>query len=158
MQRPWNIPNSAVYSLATIDADGKLNMNICTYVTAISMQPKMYAIAVYENTKTLENIQNGSSCVLQLLSSDQFGLVNYLGKKSGNIYDKESYLQKKDLLDEWFSFKILKNISAVVSLSKVQSTLHGDHHLMVFNADKYKSFSSNYLTTEILNQHKIIRI
>jgi flavin reductase (DIM6/NTAB) family NADH-FMN oxidoreductase RutF len=158
MQRPWNLPDAPIYSLATHDTAGRLNMNICTYVTAISMKPKMYAIAVFENTKTLENIKNGSSIVLQLLSPDQYNLVNYLGKKSGNNYDKELYLTKKDAIQEWYSYRILKNISAVVSLAWVQSTLHGDHHLMVFSVDKYKSFSPDYLTTDILNDHKIIRI
>jgi flavin reductase (DIM6/NTAB) family NADH-FMN oxidoreductase RutF len=158
MQRPWNIPEAPVYSLSTVDVEGKLNMNICTYVTAISMKPKMYAIAVYKNTKTLENILNGSSVALQLLSSHQYKLVNYLGKKSGINFDKESYLSNKKIIEMWDSHSILKNIAAVVSLSKIESTLHGDHHLMIFNTEKYKSFSADYLTTKILNDHKIIRI
>jgi len=29
MRRPWNIINLPIYSLHTVDKDGKLNMNIC---------------------------------------------------------------------------------------------------------------------------------
>ena len=80
MKRPWNIIDAAVYSLATYHND-ILNMNICTYVTAISMQPKLYAIAVYNHTKTLDNLLQPSSAVLQLLHKEQYKLVKMLGKK-----------------------------------------------------------------------------
>ncbi|MBK7440819.1 MAG: flavin reductase [Bacteroidetes bacterium] len=84
MRRPWNIVDQPVYSLATY-ADGHFNMNICTYVTAVSMSPKMYAVAVYHNTKTLFNLQNTDTAVLQLLSTEQIKLVNILGKNRGII-------------------------------------------------------------------------
>ena len=80
MKRPRNIIDAAVYSLATYHND-TVNMNICTYVTAISMQPKLYAIAVYNHTKTLDNLIQSSSAVLQLLHKDQYKLVKMLGKK-----------------------------------------------------------------------------
>ena len=70
MKRPWNIVSPPVYSLLTFDDDGKLNMNICTYVSAVSMQPKMYSIAIDYTSKTYKNLQKSSKVVLQLLSSD----------------------------------------------------------------------------------------
>ena len=53
MRRPWNIINLPIYSLQTVDKDGKLNMNICTYVSVVSMKPKIYSVAVYYGTKKL---------------------------------------------------------------------------------------------------------
>ena len=47
MRRPWNIINLPIYSLQTVDSNGKLNMNICTYVSVVSMKPKIYSIAIY---------------------------------------------------------------------------------------------------------------
>ena len=41
MKRPWNIIDSPIYSLQSVDEEGKINMNICTYVTAVSMKPKI---------------------------------------------------------------------------------------------------------------------
>lgn len=41
MKRPWNLANVPVYSLATY-AGQKVNMNICTYVSAVNMKPKRY--------------------------------------------------------------------------------------------------------------------
>ena len=46
MTRPWNLLNLPVYSLATYQGE-KVNMNICTYVSAVSMKPKQYMVAVY---------------------------------------------------------------------------------------------------------------
>ena len=57
MKRPWNIIDSPIYSLQTVDEKGKINMNICTYVTAVSMKPKIYAIAIDYNTLTYKNVK-----------------------------------------------------------------------------------------------------
>ena len=40
MKRPWNIIDLPVYSLLSNDVNGNINMNICTYVSAVSMKPK----------------------------------------------------------------------------------------------------------------------
>ncbi|HCN37941.1 MAG TPA: hypothetical protein DIS94_09550 [Bacteroidetes bacterium] len=99
-KKVWNIPDLPVYSLATYDRKSKVNMNICTYVTAISLKPKLYAVAVYEKTKTLKNIKNSDICVLQLLSKSQFNLIKKLGQTSGINFDKENYLNNKNFLEE----------------------------------------------------------
>jgi flavin reductase (DIM6/NTAB) family NADH-FMN oxidoreductase RutF len=156
MKRPWNIPDMPVYSLATYK--NMLNMNICTYVTAISMKPKLYGIAIYNNTKTLENVEQSDYAVLQLLHPSQYALVNFLGKKSGKNYDKQAYLSKKDLLQLWNDYEILKNISACLLLKKISFQQTGDHVLYVWEVEKYVSFHSEVLTRSILSEKKIIRI
>jgi flavin reductase (DIM6/NTAB) family NADH-FMN oxidoreductase RutF len=156
MKRPWNIPDMPVYSLATYN--NMLNMNICTYVTAISMKPKLYGIAIYNNTKTLENVEQSDYAVLQLLHPSQYSLVNFLGKKSGKNYNKQDYLLKKGLLWLWDGYEVLKNISACLLLKKVSFQQTGDHVLYVWEVEKYVSFHSEVLTTSILSEKKIIRI
>ena len=54
MKRPWNIINPAVYSLITYDEHDTLNMNICSYVSAVSLKPKLYLIAIDYSTKTIK--------------------------------------------------------------------------------------------------------
>jgi flavin reductase (DIM6/NTAB) family NADH-FMN oxidoreductase RutF len=156
MRKPWNIPNLPVYSLAT-HSNGLVNMNICTYVTAISMKPKWYAIAIYENTQTLINVENSDTVVLQLLSPNHYTLVKILGQKSGLNYNKNRYLLQKDLLTTWNGQTVLKDISAVVLLQKISSQQTGDHHLFIFNTLQYKSFNPEYLTVEKLRNERIIR-
>ncbi len=156
MQKPWNIPNIPVYSLATY-ADGRSNMNICTYVIPISMKPKLYAVAVYYNTKTFHNLLSSEFAVLQLLHSDHDKLVKKLGQNSGLQYDKEKYLSKKNLLTNWEGYTALQNTSACILLKKCWSKPSGDHELIVFEAIKHKSFHNDYLSIQQLRDKKIIR-
>ena len=92
MRRPWNIAESQVYSLATYIED-RLNMNICTYVSVISKNPRLYAIAIDYHSKTFSNLLDKGRAVLQVLSVLNINMVNYLGKKSGSAYDKQKYLE-----------------------------------------------------------------
>ena len=94
MKRPWNLANIPVYSLATYDGQ-KVNMNICTYVSAVSMKPKRYIVAVYHQTKSLENILKSKTAVLQVLSKEHISLVNVLGKKSGLQYENKPISKKR---------------------------------------------------------------
>ncbi len=155
MKRPWNIIDSPVYSLATYD-DTSVNMNICTYVTAVSMQPKLYAIAVYKGTKTLSNLKSASKAILQILHPKQISLVKLLGKKSGFKFHKEIYLEKKDLLQIWNNCKVLHGCSALMLLKKISSEVTGDHELFIFEAIRYKTYSENVLQFQQLVEQKII--
>ena len=157
MRRPWNIINQPVYSLLTKDDSGNINMNICTYVTAVSMNPKIYMIAIYYNTKTYENLINSDSAVLQLLSKENIRLVRGLGKKSGMKIDKDKYLRKKNLI-KWKNYDVLDNICGLVELKKNQlKKTHGDHAIVFFDVVSYKTISErNLLTTNDLILKKII--
>lgn len=158
MKRPWNLPDYPVYSLATYGKEG-VNMNICTYVTAISMQPKLYAIAVYDNTKTLDNLQHASQAVLQYLHIDQYTLVRHLGQKSGLKVNKDQWLRKRNLLNTWQGLEVLQGAAAYVYLQKIKViSTKGDHQLFLFEMKKYTAASAKLLTTQVLSDKKIIRI
>ena len=88
MKRPWNIVNPAIYSLVTYDEKDNLNMNICSYVSAVSLKPKIYSIAVDYSTKTYENLKLNSFVVLQLLSKSHLKIIRKLGKTSGYFLTK----------------------------------------------------------------------
>ncbi|MFZ9695137.1 MAG: flavin reductase [Chitinophagaceae bacterium] len=158
MKRPWNLPDYPVYSLATYGIEG-VNMNICTYVTAISMQPKLYAIAVYDNTKTLANLKCSSQVVLQYLHIEQYNLVRHLGQQSGLKVNKDQWLRKRKLLTTWQGMEVLQGAAAYVFLQKIKLvSTKGDHQLFLFEMKKYAASSSKLLTTKVLSDKKIIRI
>lgn len=158
MKRPWNMVDLPVYSLCTSDGD-RINMNICTYVSAVSMKPKRYAIAVYEGTRSLENISKSGHAVLQLLKADQYSLVRTLGQKSGMSYDKEAYLRKKNILETWESHTVLKGVAALLELKVIQKMDAGDHVLFLCDVMQYKaSATGKVLTVRELGKRKIIRI
>ncbi|MBK8622031.1 MAG: flavin reductase [Saprospiraceae bacterium] len=155
MRKPWNLPELPVYSLATSN-EGVVNMNICTYVTAVSMEPKIMMVAVYEQTKTLENILTADTAVLQILHKDQASLVRTLGKKSGITYNKYLYLKKKDMLSEWKNFTVLKDACAYMELEKISFLKTGDHTSYFFKVKNAVSRRQEVLTTQDLRNLAII--
>lgn len=158
MKKPWNLPDLPVYSLATEGENG-FNMNICTYVSAVSMQPKRFMVAVYNGTRSLENMYASEQAVLQLLTTSQVGLVRSLGKKSALQFDKQTWLRKKNVLSEWQSFTVLRDAAAWMLLQKRWHQDAGDHVLFLFDVVKYQTNNpDNIMTLHTLRQHKIISI
>jgi len=158
MKKPWNLPDLPVYSLAT-KGDAGFNMNICTYVSAVSMQPKRFMVAAYHGTRSLENMYASEQVVLQLLDASQTGLVRTLGKKSAMRYDKQAWLRKKEVLAEWHDFTVLRDAAAWMLLRKIWHQDAGDHVIFLFDVLKYKvNAADNIMTLNTLRQHKIISI
>jgi len=146
-------------------------MNICTYVSAMSMSPKRYAIGVYCQTKTLENIQKGGKIVLQLLSQNQWPLVRNFGQKSGISFDKHDFLSRKNKgntqhphkhpyeCTRWQDFIVLKNALAYLELQTVWHQSAGDHELYLFDVGKYKTLSDEApLRVSDLRENGLVRI
>lgn len=162
-KKPWNRVNLPVYSVSSTDGKGNHNMHIITYASAVSMQPKQFVCGIYNGTKTLAFVQKHQQFVLQLLSEQQYKLVNVLGKKSGNNYDKIAYLQKRNLIITWNGFFILKEALAVMQLSAhslaVSSTAQPDHQLFLCDLLAYKNLhEGNALTVDVLREHNIVRM
>ncbi len=55
MTMPWNIAESQVYSFATY-FDNRVNMITCTYVSLVSKNPRLYAIAIENQSRTFLNL------------------------------------------------------------------------------------------------------
>jgi flavin reductase (DIM6/NTAB) family NADH-FMN oxidoreductase RutF len=163
-KRPWNRVNLPVYSISSKDGMGNFNMHIITYASQISMQPKRFVCGIFEGTKTLELVLKQPTFVLQLLSDQQYRLVDLLGKKSGNNIDKIARLHKRQLLTDWNGFPILKDALAVMLLDASEMNANkflekGDHRIFLCNVIDYANLNDgNTLTLDVLRQHKLIRI
>ncbi len=167
MKKPWNIPDLPVYSIAT-QADGKVNMNICTYVSAVSMSPKRYAVAIYYDTQTLENVRQNQEFVLQLLSEKQAPVVRNFGQKSGRSFDKHGFIQRKNQkspvdsayqLTQWNGWPVLKESVALLHLKVIQHQNAGDHELFLCDVVSYKVQNNhNPLTINKLRELKLVRM
>lgn len=156
-KKPWNRVNLPVYSVSS--RGSRPNMHICTYVSAVSMQPKRMMVALYHGTQTLANVETDPHFVLQLLAQHQYRLVNQLGKQSGKTTDKIARLQKRQLLTEWNGFAILKEALAVMELRAIQQMEGGDHRMYLCDVLAYKNLHDGQpLTTQILHDEGIIRI
>ena len=75
MKRVWNIVNPSIYSLSSFNNEGEQNFNICSYVSVVSLKPKLYMIAIEKTSKTHSNLSKSSSCILQILSIDNINLI-----------------------------------------------------------------------------------
>lgn len=155
MRRPWNIVDSPVYSLAVSGPEG-FNMNICTYVTAVSMKPKIYAIAIDLKSKTQQLLKQTDMVVLQILGKQQSKLVRPLGQKSGRTFDKEAYLNKHDHLASWKNHSVLRDPAAYLLLRKAGSQVTGDHELYWFQTESFKTNHESVLMFQELIDQKII--
>jgi len=158
MKRPWNIINPEIYSLVTYDEHDQLNMNICSYVSAVSLKPKLYLVAIDYNSKTYQNLKENSVVVLQLLSRSHLNIVRKLGKSSGKSYDKEKYLKSKEMLCYWRKNLVLKNVCALIELNKMKEiNIGGDHAIFTFSVSKFTTISEDcILTFKDLIDNKII--
>jgi flavin reductase (DIM6/NTAB) family NADH-FMN oxidoreductase RutF len=157
MKRAWNLADLPIYSLATYDGQ-KVNMNICTYVSAVSMKPKRYMVAVYHNTQSLDNILKSKTAVLQLLGKEHISLVNVLGKKSGKQYDKENYLTRKKQLEIWNERKVLANCAGLMEVEKLWGKEAGDHTMFLFDVKRFQTNHENILMLDDLREKGLVRI
>lgn len=158
-KRPWNIIDAQVYSLATYDKE-KVNMNILTYASAVSIKPKRYAVAVYRDTKTLANLMKNDHAVLQILTTRHLDLVRSLGKRSGHHTDKDHFLKKKSRLTKWDGLDVLQACAGLIHLKVLSLQNAGDHELFLFDVFRSASFMTDaeLLMLRHLRNKKIISI
>ena len=158
MKRPWNRSNSNIYSLVTFNDFNDFNMNICTYVSVVNMNPRQYIISIDYNTLTYSYLsKNVSKIILQSLSIKNIGLVKNLGKKSGYNFDKQKYLKHNNLITGWKETSVLKNTSFLVELKDKKKIFEmNDHCLFLFSVKSFKNFTNEFLTFDHLINKKII--
>lgn len=161
MRKLWNVPDWPVWSVSTRDAAGRGNMNIATYLTPVSMEPKLITLGVYHGTKTRASLSLGATCVVQLLGEVQASLVPLLGKESGLKTDKIARLVRRGValaetkegfyyLPEALGYMVLE----ITSVLEVE----GDHTLMTGRVLRSKQGSTgSVLTTGYLRRGGYIR-
>lgn len=134
-------------------------MNICTYVQAVSRKPKMYSVALDYKGQSYQNLIKNGRAILQLLSHQNLDCIKMLGKKSGATYDKQEWLIKKNLLQDWKGNLILKELSAVMKLDlSGHKNIGGDHELFYFKLKYAKTFSEDrvLMFQDLINEGLIL--
>lgn len=159
MRKLWNRPELAVWSLATNSKAGVPNMNICTYVTAISLEPKLMLVAVYKDTQTLGNVRVGERVLLQLLTEALAPVVRVCGQQSGKTVDKIKRLAKRYPLKEregLYYFEKAAGYTELVVEQLIETS--GDHYLLVGSVLTSKNLlDEKILTTAYLREQGYIR-
>ena len=157
MKRPWNRVDLPVYSVSSQN-NLESNMHICTYVSAVSMQPKRMMVAIYHGTKTLELVTENPHFILQLLSTSQYGLVKLLGQTSGHKTNKISKLKKRDKISSWKGFDVLKEALAFLELKTINTIDGGDHIMHICDVISFcNNLPGEPLTLNLLREKRLIR-
>lgn len=155
--KPWNRVDAQVYTLATSDGS-KGNLNLCTYVTPVSMKPKRFIIGVYKGTKTLENLEKNPVGILQYMAADQWEHVKLLGKKTGFTVDKIAALGSEVEHVSGGLFR-LKGVLALLHLRFMERIDAGDHWAWLANVDAYENLrEAETLTFSQLKDRKLILV
>jgi len=159
MRKLWNRPSLPVWSLVTKGQNGVVNMNICTYVTSVSMEPKLMLVALYHGTKTLENARASKAGVLQLLCEDLAPVVRVCGQMSGQDIDKLARLRKRYKINDDALLPYFKEAVGYMELAFTSFTeTGGDHTLALASVVRAKNLSDEpILTTDYLKEHKFTR-
>ncbi|MBY0538209.1 flavin reductase family protein [Patescibacteria group bacterium] len=159
MRKIWNRPNQQVWSLSTIDADGVGNMNICTYVSAVSMEPKLLMVAVYHGTKTHSNLVVTKRAVLQLLSEELAPVTKVCGHLSGTKINKMNRLQKRYEVFTVHDIPVFARSAGYMELQLQKLiTVGGDHDLAVCTVTSSKNLHDiPLLTTDHLRANGLLR-
>lgn len=157
MRKPWNRIDIPVYSVCSKNGHEE-NMHICTYVSAVSMKPKRYMVALYDGTKTKALVEQNGHFLLQLLAQEQYKLVKHLGQQSGHKKDKLALLRKRDQVAEYQGFTYLKEALAIIECKVINTIDGGDHKLFICDVVSWKNLNEGHpLTTRYLQEKKIIR-
>ena len=157
MKKPWNRVDLPVYSVSSRHGSEE-NMHICTYVSAVSMDPKRYMVALYKGTKTIELAAAEKRFVLQLLAEGDHGLVAMLGRQSGHQIDKIARLRKRGMIDHWRGFPVLSNAAAWIELAIIGEMDAGDHVMMLCDVVSSKNVQEiGILTLDKLRVRGLIR-
>ena len=134
-------------------------MNICTYVSAVSLDPKLMMVAVYKDTQTLTNCEIGKTVLLQLLTEGLAPVVRVCGNLSGKDIDKITRLQKRYELaqqNDLYYFAAAAGFMELVIEQLIPTS--GDHVLLVGKVVHGKNLHDTpILTTTYLKEHKYIR-
>ena len=159
MRKIWNRPNQQVWSLATANASGQGNMNICTYVSAISMEPKIIMVAVYHNTQTLSNLTTSKRALLQLLSKELAPVVRVCGHLSGAKINKITRLEKRYQIKHLNSLPYFAAAAGYLELQVDRLiSFRGDHNLAICSVLSSMNISdSKLLTTDYLRAEGLLR-
>lgn len=159
MRKIWNRPDLPVWSLVTKDQTGQANFNICTYVTSVSMEPKLMMIALYKGTKTLATIKESRRGLLQLLTEDLAPAVRVCGQMSGHTIDKFARLKKRYSFGEWSGLPYFTNAAGYMELEFAELIENeGDHILGIARVVTAKNLHDKpILTTTYLRNNKFTR-
>ncbi|KAF6265514.1 hypothetical protein COO60DRAFT_1478956 [Scenedesmus sp. NREL 46B-D3] len=138
---PYALLSTPVYSLSSANAAGKTTLNMITYASPIALRPqRKYALGLYVQSMTYQNIKETGRAVLQVLQEPHAQLTQLLGKTSGRDIDKVAQLQQLGFsVGEEYGLPVLADAVGVMELKVVSDFIPaGDHEVVVCDVVSWK--------------------
>ncbi len=158
--------NYDVHSITTITTDGRRNANIATWVMQTAMGGKVLAVALYKVDYTIELVRESNILNVNLLATDQPGLIRKLGQQSGRPgpatpgsgRNKGKFSSLPHALDER-GCPYLTEAVGYVQCRVLHSTDAGDHELFICEVVKQVVLNPDkaVMTNNFLKEKKLVR-
>lgn len=137
------------YSLATIDSEGKTNMNIVTYTTPVSISPdRIWCVGLVKSSLSHQNFMNNDFGILQLLCPKHSSLVKLLGGSSGRDVDKQSECRERGFKWQYLAIDkdddeddikylplVLPDCTYYLLLNRIHVVDGGSHDVFICNVE-----------------------
>lgn len=148
--------NYDVHSITTATDDGRRNANIATWVMQTSMGGTHLVVALYQPDFTIELVRESGILNVNLLTTDQTGLIRKLGQQSGRSKDKFKNLPHA--LDER-GCPYLTEAIGYAQCRVVSQINAGDHDLFVCDVLKQVVLNPDktVMTNEFIKEKKLVR-
>jgi len=119
--------NYGVY-VVTSKSGEKTNGLTVAWVTQISMNPALVAVAVHKKWYSHELLINSDHFIVHVLAEDQVELGKHFGFVSGRNKDK---LEGVDWEPGFEAIPVIKGCKTVMGCKKVQEVSAGDHTIFI---------------------------
>lgn len=158
--------NYDVHCITTVTAgaperDGRRNANIATWVMQTAMDGKVLAVALYKVDYTIELVRESGILNVNLLATDQPGLIRKLGQQSGRPElgrHKDKFKNLPHALDER-GCPYLTEAIGYAQCRVLHSTDAGDHELFICEVVKQIVLNPDkaVMTNNFLKEKKLVR-
>ena len=153
--------NYDVQSITTTTPSGCRNANIATWVMQTAMGGTHLVVALYKSDYTIELVRESGILNVNLLSTEQTGLIRKLGRQSGKPAQdggKDKFKNLPYALDER-GCPYLTDAIGYAQCRVSHATDAGDHELFICEVLKQVVLNPQkvVLTNDYLKEKKIIR-
>ncbi|AQG82063.1 flavin reductase family protein [Spirosoma montaniterrae] len=148
--------NYDVQSITTATPDGRRNANIATWVMQTAMGGTHLVVALYKPDYTIELARESGILNVNLLATDQTGLIRKLGQQSGR--DKDKFKNVPHALDERGCPYLTESIG-YAQCRVSHTTDAGDHELFICEVLRQVVLhpEKEVMTNIFLKERKLIR-
>lgn len=148
--------NYEVQAITTVAPNGRRNANIATWVMQTSMGGTHLVVALYQPDYTIELVRESGILNVNLLATDQTGLIRKFGRQSGR--DKDKFNNLPHALDER-GCPYLTEAVGYAQCRVISQTPAGDHDLFVCEVLKQVVLNPDktVMTNEFLKEKRLVR-